>query len=263
MPEDKATRVYDSLAHVYDRWLTGDEAAEPCLGFYEGFIKGVPGRILELGVGTGRVSLALMAAGADVVGLDGSMAMLGSSRAKIMGDEPGRLDLVCGMFEHLPFRSGSFTMAVLPMRTLGHLTDPTSITAAFEEVWRVLRHGGRFVFDHYNFDRCWAEKHDGRPRLMYAGPLDQERGLAILIWDRYDYEFELERLRCTVRVDEVSPDLTRVASSVSFSFRWFKPEEVAVLAGRVGFEVESCWGDFARGPFTPDSDQMIFVLRKP
>jgi SAM-dependent methyltransferase len=261
--------LYDLLSGFYDRWLTGDDAAQPCLAFYVDELRDDTGPVLELGAGTGRISRALADAGIAIVGLDASMKMLRHGRAPQGADRPppptfGVATAVCALFECLPFADGAFTTVILPMRTLGHLVDSLHRCAMFDEVARTLRAGGRFMFDHYNLDRGWAEEHDGRPRLMYAGAGDAGDDSALLIWDRYDYDFDARTLHCTVLTEEVRPGLLlRSTSSVEFDFRWFQVDEIREHAAQAGFAVEQCWGDFDRTLFKTASEHMVFVLRKP
>lgn len=255
---------YDRLASVYDRWLTGDETAPPCMAFYLDELRDETKPVLELGVGTGRISHALADGGICTIGLDASMNMLRQCRLT-QGSNPvsPRLSLVCGRFEQLPFASQAFATVILPMRTLGHLVDVRHRNAMFAEVTRILRPGGRFVFDHYNLDRDWAEAHDGQRRLMYAGPGATGEDTALLIWDRYDYDFDARTLHCTVLTEEVGPEQSsRTSFSVEFDFRWFDVEEIWEHAATAGMAVEHCWGGFDRTSFSTKADDMVFVLRK-
>jgi len=129
--------LYDRLAGVYDRWLSGDEAAAACQDFYRGQLAGERSSVLELGCGTGRICRALAGDGVPITGLDLSMSML---RA---GATAGAR-LVRGDFTRLPFADAAFAAVLLPMRTVGHLTADDQVAAAFAEVTRVLRPGGRF-----------------------------------------------------------------------------------------------------------------------
>ena len=70
---------YDDWAEIYDAVyadLTHD------LAFYTGLAESVGGPVLELGCGTGRVSLAIAAKGIDVVGVDISPLMVEAAQAK-------------------------------------------------------------------------------------------------------------------------------------------------------------------------------------
>jgi SAM-dependent methyltransferase len=205
----------------------------------------------------------LASSGVDIVGIDVSLLMLRRAACGWPNRSETRPRIACGEFGRLPFRSSSFSTVIMPMRTLGHILDLQGRRAVFAEVYRVLQLDGRFVLDHYNLDEAWAKEHNGVPQLMHAGPADDDRSSALLIWDRYDYDFEARTLHCTVRIEEVGPSPMRIsASSVEFDFRWFSASEIADLASWANLAVESCWGDFQRGPFTEKAEDMIFVLRK-
>lgn len=262
---EAAIAAYERLAAVYDRWLTGDDASERCLAFYRDALRGPTADVLELGCGTGRISVALAADGHRVVGLDGSAAMLARAERRLAARlaDPGELRFVNGVFDQLPFPNGAFDAVLLPMRTIGHLTTESQRQACFCEVARVLRPEGVFLLDHYQLDRLWAEAHDGVPRLMYAGASD-DTATAVAIWDRYDYDFAQRRLHCTVRVQEVAycPQ-DGSGEDVVFDFCWFAAEEVKGLGEAAGLEVAACWGSFDRAPYDDRSDDMVFTFLKP
>lgn len=95
------------------------------------------GRVLEVGVGTGRIGLPLRAAGVDVFGLDLSLPMLRRLVEKAAGPAP----VVQGDATRLPFRDGSFG-AAFAVHVL-HLI-PRWRTAVRELV-RVVRPGGTIL----------------------------------------------------------------------------------------------------------------------
>jgi demethylmenaquinone methyltransferase / 2-methoxy-6-polyprenyl-1,4-benzoquinol methylase len=92
-------------------------------------------RILDLGCGTGDLTLQLARAGARPVGLDLSHRMLVEAGRKVA---PARA-LVQGSAFSLPFADGSFAGAVSGF-VLRNLND---LPRAFDELARVIRPGGR------------------------------------------------------------------------------------------------------------------------
>jgi SAM-dependent methyltransferase len=91
-------------------------------------------RILDLGCGDGQLTEKIVAAGADVCGLDLSAQMVASARSRgIVADE--------GSAEHLPYEAGRFD-AVFSNAALHWVRDQDAMMA---EVHRVLKPGGRFV----------------------------------------------------------------------------------------------------------------------
>lgn len=108
-------------------------------------------RVLDLGSGDGSYSIYAVRAGARVVGLDLSAAMLESAerRASAAGVS---MHSCQGSAESLPFRSGSFDI-VLAVTSLYFIRDPAR---AAEEASRVLRPGGSFVVGELGRYSSWA-----------------------------------------------------------------------------------------------------------
>ena len=75
-------------------------------------LKGAPPRILELGVGTGRIALPVAAAGAEVIGIDLSANML-ATLAQHLRQSPAAIHLVRGDITALPFCRGVFDAAMV------------------------------------------------------------------------------------------------------------------------------------------------------
>lgn len=107
-------------------------------------------RILDAGCGTGRNLAALLASGSLPVGMDFSLGMLRAARRKFSSVPLVRADLQ----REFPFRAESFD-AVLCALIGEHLND---LPAAFREIHRVLKPGGRFVFSVYHPDLAAAGK---------------------------------------------------------------------------------------------------------
>jgi len=131
-------RQFDSIATVYDstRDPLDPETIEK-LG--EALRSRGVRKILEVGVGTGRVAVPLQALGFDVTGLDASVKMLARASAK------GLARTLRGNAYRLPFFDQSFD-AGLFVHVLHLLED---VPGALAEASRVARHG------------AWALVHPG------------------------------------------------------------------------------------------------------
>ena len=98
---------------------------------------------LDLACGTGDIALALAGAGARVVGIDLTDAML-----RVAAGKPGadRVTWVCGDMGRLPSRTASVDLV-----TAGYgLRNVPSLADALAEIARVLRPGGRFLSLDFN-----------------------------------------------------------------------------------------------------------------
>lgn len=97
----------------------------------------VEGALLDAGGGTGRVSQFLDGHAVGVVVADQSCRMLEEARGK-----PG-LRPVCGETENLPFPDGFFARIIM-VDALHHVASQRE---TIDELWRVLRPGGRMVIE--------------------------------------------------------------------------------------------------------------------
>jgi SAM-dependent methyltransferase len=119
------------------------------VAFYVAEARAGGGPALEVGCGTGRVTLAIAAAGTAVVGLDGSAAMLAVAREKVGRAAPGvrgRVRLLCADMRRYAFRT-RFARVLLPYRVFMALETEADQHAALAAARDALAEDGRLVFD--------------------------------------------------------------------------------------------------------------------
>jgi len=149
--EQRAARVGDLFASIAPRYdLINDLQS---LGLHRRWkrilieMAGIkPGeRALDLCCGTGDIAFDLQAAGAAVVGIDFSPAMLAVAQERARnaggGADPARLQFLCGDALKIPFADSSFDVV-----TIGYgLRNLASWERGLEEMARVARPGGRLL----------------------------------------------------------------------------------------------------------------------
>lgn len=162
--DDRAPTFDDEVQHVID----GDERRERWRSVLAEWVGRGPGRVLDVGCGTGAISLLLAEVGFHVVGVDFAPRMLRRARAKAATVDE-RIDLVRGDAERLPLTANGFD-AVTARHLIWTLPDPE---AALREWRRVCKPGGRIALieGHWDFD----EPPDGYEEVHDALPLSQGR----------------------------------------------------------------------------------------
>lgn len=131
----------------------------------------MPGRVLDVGAGTGMLIRQLRPLYADalLVGLDQAAGM--GSRAMSGFRGTGRTARVTGDGESLPFADRSFDL-VLSTSTFQWLN---SLDTAFREIERVLAPGGDFRFAFFGGRTMFELKNCYRRALEEAGRIDADR----------------------------------------------------------------------------------------
>jgi 2-polyprenyl-6-hydroxyphenyl methylase/3-demethylubiquinone-9 3-methyltransferase len=157
--EAEVAQRFDLLEHRFKPEVGQDDvrlgALLGCLGPLRGH------RILDLGCGKGRFAAPLERAGAEVIGLDRSWAMLAQACA---------LPRVCGTARRLPFAGLTFD-AVIAVEVFEHLT---AIDEVLLEVRRVLRPGGIVAIVDKNA-ASWNAHRPWLPNLAVKW-IDEQRG---------------------------------------------------------------------------------------
>jgi SAM-dependent methyltransferase len=211
---------------------------------------GGDGRLLEVGVGTGRVALPLHRRGRAIVGVDLSPPMLERYRAKAAAEGLPPPAVLRADVTRLPFGDARF-QAVIEAHLL-HLVPAWE--RALAEARRVLAPGG--VLLHATGGGAW-ERGSGSPRDQVIGRFD-ELAAAASGTPRHvgaSRREVLERLRAMGgRVEELEPVVWEAPETYAealawvegrvFSYHWRLPDEVwRDAAARVRAETEAAHPD--------------------
>jgi SAM-dependent methyltransferase len=149
LPPGVSRAVWDyahdsNTAHDYDAGLGGTPLLEADLAFAERHVPPAA-RVVDLGCGTGRVSVALARTGRDVVGVDLSEPMLAVARRKATDAGISCHWAAANVVELGAFADRSFDAAVCLFSTLGMVAGAVHRQQAIQEAFRLLRPGGVFV----------------------------------------------------------------------------------------------------------------------
>ena len=142
----KKIQILDS-APGYDLASSGYDKKEAYLNSFEkgqvlDLLGNVTGKkILDVGAGTGRLSIPLQKNGGEITACDVSSQML-----KVLARKNHHIETVVGEAESLPFPDNSFDIVTAAFLIV-HLKNPTRF---FDEVYRVLKDGGLFLVTNVN-----------------------------------------------------------------------------------------------------------------
>jgi SAM-dependent methyltransferase len=261
--------LYDGfIADYYDespivRGRLGDVA------FYRDAVREFGDPVLELGCGTGRITLALAEAGHRVTGLDISERMLVRCNQKGVGlltEARERMHLVQG--DMTQFDLGEkFRLVIIPFRPMQHLLEIDAQISCLESVRRHLSEDGRrlgercgrLILDVFHTD---AERmHD--PEYQEEGLVSEYSmpdGRKVRIMERVTAFHRAEQRNDVEMIFYVTDARGKEERLVfAWTLRYFFRYEVEHLLTRCGFRVSAVYGDFDRSPLRDASPEMIFV----
>ena len=104
--------------------------------------------VLELGCGTGRVTIPIAQAGVEVVGLDNAPAMLDVARRKAAGAGAGGVRWVTADMRSFRLEQ-RFGLVIIPFRSFLHLLTDADQLACLSRVHEHLLPGGRLALNFF------------------------------------------------------------------------------------------------------------------
>ena len=235
----------EPIAATYDQSSTdmfASDVVDPVIDFLAD-IAG-DGRVLELGIGTGRIALPLSQRGVRVHGVDVSKAMVTRLQAKPGGEDIG---VTIGDFATATVDE-SFTLAYLVYNTIGNLTTQEAQVACFRNVAAHLEPGGVFVIE------------VGVPELQRLSP-----GETFLVFHMSENRWGIDEYDVATQglishhfwIGE--GELARF----SMPFRYVWPAELDLMAQLAGLRLRERWGGWRGEPFTAESTKHVSVWEKP
>ena len=230
------------------------------LGFYADLASRTAGPVLELGAGTGRVTFALLRAGASVTAVDLSPAMLARAQERVQrlpAAQRARLQLQQGDLRSLRLHR-KYKLVIAPFNLLMHMYTLDDVEAALHCVRAHLAPGGAFAFDVLNPDlgvlrRSAARFYRCRPIF---DPSDGHR-YAYAEQFAYDAASQLQ----TVSMHFQRLDKPSIERTTPLVLRCFFPQELHTLLRYNGFSVERHEGDFNGDALNADSESQVLVAR--
>ena len=201
------------------------------------------GRVLELGVGTGRVAVPLSRRGIRVSGIELSPAMVERLRSH---DASSKIDVTIGDFATTRV-AGSFRVAYLVSNTIMNLTTQDEQVQCFCNVAAHLEPGGCFVVE--VIVPPWQRVPPGETMI----PFDLSPGhLGV---DEIDVATQNSW-------SHHSWFLNGTTRTFSVPFRNVWPSELDLMARLAGMALRERWSDWSREPFTATSASHISVWQK-
>ena len=244
--------MYDDFSKIYDRFHKIDYGA--FVEFYKAIFRraGVnPETVLDLGCGSGAVTLLLAKEGFDVIGVDISPDMLAIARSK--AEEEG-LDILFLNMDMCAFEIPEpVDCVVSALDCVNYLENSDELRAAFECVYGSLKPGGMFIFD-INSEYKLRE-------ILGNNTFIYEDASAYCVWDcGYFPDDNVVSFDLNFFVKDRGSGYSRYNEYQEETI--FKAGEVAELLKYCGFEHIEFFGDLGFEKPTDNTERIFFAARK-
>ena len=249
---------YLAFVGFYDEWtkdVTGD------VEFYVRRATSVPGPIIELGVGTGRIAIPTAQAGQRVIGVDLSEAMLSEARRRAAEAGVSHLISFAAADMRTFVAEAPVHLVTIPFRSFLHMQTTEDQLTCLANVRRSLVPGGQLILNMFVPDPAYIVAQD-RKRNLHSEFTD-ERGRRCEIWVTPFYEVTTQRVLIHATVEAYDGRKVVDTTDSELTVRMIHRFEMEHLLARSGYEVEALYGDFDERPLTEGCLEMIWVARKP
>jgi len=252
------SNLYRPSAYLYD--LDPREITRDDIPFYRKRANEIGGSVLELGCGTGRVTLPLAEAGHEIWGLDLSKEMLAQLQEKAAHSPASvvaRLHVCQGHMAHFDL-GRTFDLVIAPFRAFQALTDRSEQERCLECIQGHLAERGQFVLHVFRpyraLDATWVQ-----PESLDWEVVDPHTGKRVRRYQRrthIDLEHQVLSVDLIYRVEDSAEEIVE-----PLSLSYFYEDQMRGLLQAKGFSIIGEFGYFDGRPIA-DGPELIFVCRQ-
>ena len=231
----------ERVAGVYDEWFPSwDPDAITFLAELAG-----DGKALELGIGTGRFALPLLAKNVEVHGVDAAESMIARLRSKPNADQ---IVVTKGNLADVPV-DGEFQLIYVVFNTIFVLTSQDEQVRCFRNVASHLTKTGCFVIEAFVPDVARF----GRGRVNWPTTVTSNR----VELDVGEHDSVTQKV---VSQKVVITDGSVRLFPIQIRYAW--PSELDLMAQLAGLRLRERFGGWRREPFTSESQKHVSVYER-
>ena len=246
----------DAWGQLYDKV----HALQEDVPFWISEAETATGPVLELGCGTGRVTIPVSQAGVTITGLDNSPVMLAQARSKAKKLRPRMKTPHFIKGDMRDFDLGQqFNLVFIPFRSFQLLLSVEDQWRALACIKKHLEPGGRLIFNLFvpravrleqkkSFDLSGNET----TRLAEAPKIELEEKSQ---HDEYNQIIYVKNV--LKEYGESGTEQKR--SEVLYALRYTYQREAQNLLKNAGYRILETYGNFRREPLSETSEEMIWV----
>lgn len=250
---DGTGEFYDPVAPSYASPSLEDDDLEDDVRFYRELAREADGPVLEVGVGTGRIYLELLADGIDVDGIDVSAEMVAQLREYAADHDLEPSVWVDDVLTFEPDRE--YDLVYAPEEVINFFSSVEDQRSALRSIREVLAPGGRFATNMGvpQFETI-VENHGEPIEKNFSGTDGQYR----IVRTAY-LEDELEQL---ARIEREVYREGELVGHRETTVSLMPKRQCELLWEVTGFDDWEVYGGFDRDPLESSDQEMVWVLER-
>jgi ubiquinone/menaquinone biosynthesis C-methylase UbiE len=228
---------------------------EPYMPFWMDLIKAHGSPVLELGCGTGKITIPIAKAGFEILGLDNSEGMLAHARKKSRDLE---MPIRFAQSDMVDFSlDQKFKTILLPSNNLAHLMGYREALSCFCRVCEHLDDDGVFVIDAFVPSLSILTKSPEEEEVLskYDDP-DGTGEVVVTAKAVYEPDSQIRRVKTVQKMPDGS------STEGHLNMRMYFPQELEALLDFAGFEILEKYGSYEKEPFSSKSIKQLIVAKK-
>jgi len=243
---------YDKVAELYDLYVSTDYDYD----FFTSEVKAKGTQVLELAAGTGRLSIPLIEAGANLTCVDISQGMLGVLSQKLKKKNL-TARVVCSDICKMNFQS-EFELVLFPFQSFMELVGIEKQTKALGTIYCALEDGGKFICTLHN-PAVRRKAVDGTLRIV--GHFPKNNGTLVVSGFEQGGNPVVTRLQFFESYNAAGNlEWKRI---LPMRFEFIEKQDFLEMVTSVGFRVMGLYGNYDRSEFDSiRSPVMIWKLEK-
>ena len=204
--------------------------------------------VLDIGCGTGSLTLALARAGTKCVGMDLSSGMIKKAR-KNTAEYADQIELInCGIADISKYADGKFDLIICIGNTIPHLLNTEELDKMFADCSQLLNPGGHLAVNLLNYDRVL----DAKDRIV---GITRNKDIEFIRF--YDFEEPFVNFNLLEINWSETPPIHKLVTTKLYPYRLKELESAAVKAN---FKDLSTFEGMALEKYSIENSKSIMLI---
>ncbi len=240
-------RYYDAIVRSLDQYHD--------LDFYLEIAQLYGGEILELGSGTGRLTIPIARAGFSISGLELEVRLIEQAENKA-NNESLQISWIEGDMANFKLDK-TYDLIFIAFNTFSHLLTRIEIENCFKSVKKHLSVDGIFIIDTFNplLRVLIKDSSEIRKYTSFSDPYDYEKVCEVCECNNYEIAAQINHLSYMFKIGKKK--FTKFAHC-----RMVFPQEMDSLIHYNGFKIIRKYGTHKKHPFSDESYAQIIICQK-